>query len=244
MTGGSLVLGLLNGITLGLLAVGVVLVYRSNRFLNLAHAEMGVISAQVLAKLVLDYGWDWWAAFAVSVPIAVAIGLLIERFAIRPLRERRASPVTLLLVTIGINQLLIGLSLVQAFGASPTRLLTHGYPLPFHAAVAVGGVELNGADVLAAVVVPLLIIGLAAFLRLTVLGKSIRAAASNPDAARLSGVSIRKVSMVVWALAGGLSALAAILQAPSQSTFEAARLLRICVSASGPQVCRPIETRS
>ena len=224
MTGGSLVLGLLNGITLGLLAVGVVLVYRSNRFLNLAHAEMGVISAQVLAKLVLDYGWDWWAAFAVSVPIAVAIGLLIERFAIRPLRERRASPVTLLLVTIGINQLLIGLSLVQAFGASPTRLLTHGYPLPFHAAVAVGGVELNGADVLAAVVVPLLIIGLAAFLRLTVLGKSIRAAASNPDAARLSGVSIRKVSMVVWALAGGLSALAAILQAPSQSTFEAATL--------------------
>lgn len=224
MTSGSLVLGILNGITLGLLAVGIVLVYRSNRFLNLAHAEMGVISAQVLAKLVLDYGWNWWEAFAVSVPIGIAVGLLIDRFAVRPLRERKASPVAMLLVTVGINLFLIGLSFVSAFNANPVKLMASGYPLPFHAAVAVGGVVLNGADILEAITVPILILGLAAFLKATVLGKSIRAAASNPDAARLSGVSIRRVSMVVWAMAGGLAALAAILEAPSQSTAEVATL--------------------
>src|SRR5207245_1877558 len=56
------------------------------------------------------------------------------------------------------------------------------------------------------------------------LGKQIRAAASNVDAARLAGVSIGRVSAVTWAIAGAFSAVSAILQAPSQGTFNAAAL--------------------
>ena len=67
MSAGSLVIGLLNGLTIGLLAVGLVLVYKSNRFLNLAHAQMGALSALLLAKWVLDWGWSWWVAFVLAV---------------------------------------------------------------------------------------------------------------------------------------------------------------------------------
>ena len=67
MSTGALVIGLLNGLTIGLLAVGLVLVYKSNRFLNLAHAQMGTLSALLLAKWVLDWGWNWWVAFVLAI---------------------------------------------------------------------------------------------------------------------------------------------------------------------------------
>src|SRR5687768_4215517 len=98
MSSGTLVLGLLNGLTIGLLAVGFVLVYKANRFLNLAHAQLGTLSALFLAKLVLDHGWSWWAAFGVAVLVGLTTGLLVERFLVAPLRRRTSSPVTLLLL--------------------------------------------------------------------------------------------------------------------------------------------------
>lgn len=64
----------------------------------------------------------------------------------------------------------------------------------------------------------------ALFLRSSTLKRSIRAAASNPDEARLCGISARYVSMVTWALAGGLSAITAIIDAPSQSSVASAAL--------------------
>src|SRR5438309_5583526 len=78
--------------------------------------------------------------------------------------------------------------------------------------------------VLAAVIVPILVAGLAAFMRYSVVGKQIRAAANNPDAARLSGISVRRVSAVTWALAGGFAAVTAVLQAPTQPSFNVAAL--------------------
>src|ERR671918_2954501 len=99
MSVGAVVLGVLNGLTIGLLAVGLVLVYKSNRFLNLAHAQMGALSALLLAKWVLDWGWNWWVAFVLSVTVGLVTGLVVERFFVRPLRARTTSPVALLLLT-------------------------------------------------------------------------------------------------------------------------------------------------
>ena len=224
MSSGSLVLGVLNGMTFGLLAIGLVLVYKSNRFLNLAHGQMGALSASVLAKLVIDDGWNWWVAFAVCVPIGILVGVVVDRWIIRPLRERSASATSLLLVTIGVTQVLIGISLLQAVQPDPNKIAVAGYPLPFQFHARLGGVELNGADVFTAVAVPLIVVALAVFLRSTKLGRSIRAAASNPDEARLCGISARYVSMVTWALAGGLSAVTAIIEAPNQSATATATL--------------------
>jgi ABC-type branched-subunit amino acid transport system ATPase component/ABC-type branched-subunit amino acid transport system permease subunit len=206
-------------------------VYRSNRFLNLAHAQLGALSAQLLAKFVLSWGWSWWAAFVVCVPIGIGVGLASDRFVVGPLRARHASTVSLLLVTLGVTQVLLGLALFKQLGPSQAQLVAKGYPVPFSANVHVGGVVLDGADLMIAVLVPLLVLGLAAFLRYTLLGTMIRAAASNPDAARLAGVSTARVSAITWGIAGGLSAITAVLQGPS---FGAAGVLDI--TSLGPEL--------
>src|SRR2546423_10068129 len=98
MSTGAVILGLLNGLTIGLLAVGLVLVYKSNRFINLAHAQLGTLSAMLLAKFVLDWKWCWWVAFVVSVVVGLTTGVLVERLLVRPLRRKTNSPVALLLL--------------------------------------------------------------------------------------------------------------------------------------------------
>src|SRR5579864_7233700 len=93
MSVGAGVLGVLNGLTFGLLAVGLVLVYKSNRFLNLAHAQLGTLSALLVAKWVIDWGWNWWVAFALAIVVGIVTALLVERFLVAPLRARSNSPI-------------------------------------------------------------------------------------------------------------------------------------------------------
>jgi ABC-type branched-subunit amino acid transport system ATPase component/ABC-type branched-subunit amino acid transport system permease subunit len=223
VSSGSLVLGLINGIMVGLLAVGIVLVYRSNRFLNLAHAQLGALSVQLLGKLVLDWGWSWWAAFIVCIPIGMATGAIVDHLLVRPLRQRSASAVSLLLLTLGVSQILLVFTYIRSFGPSQAKLAT-GYPQPFNSSLHVGGVVLGGASILIVILVPILVVALGLFLRFSLLGKTIRAAASNRDAARLCGVSTTRVSLATWVMAGAVSAIAGILQAPAQPLFDAAAL--------------------
>jgi ABC-type branched-subunit amino acid transport system ATPase component/ABC-type branched-subunit amino acid transport system permease subunit len=219
---GSLVLGVLDGLTIGLLAVGLVLVYKSNRFLNLAHAQLGTMSALLLAKWVLDWGWNWWVAFAIAVGVGVLTGLVVERFLVGRLRRHTSSPVRLLLLSLGISQLLLALTYIPNLG--PNRANGIQYPQPFHSSLRIGQVTLLGMDVLTALLVPVVVAGLALFMKYSTLGKEIRAAANNPESARLCGISVRRVSAIAWGLAGAFSAVSAVLQAPAQSSFNVAAL--------------------
>jgi ABC-type branched-subunit amino acid transport system ATPase component/branched-subunit amino acid ABC-type transport system permease component len=218
----TVVLGLLNGLTIGLLAVGLVLVYKSNRFLNLTHAQMGALSALLLSKWVTDWGWNWWVAFATAVGVGTATGLVVERFIIGRLRRTGGSTVRLLLLSVAVSQVLLGLTYVPHLGPDPDRATA--YPQPFSSHAKVGGIVLSGMSVLIAVLVPLLVLALAAFLRWSMLGRSIRAAANNPDAARLCGISVSRVSATTWGIAGGLAAVAAVLVAPTQPSNSGASL--------------------
>ncbi|TMK86239.1 MAG: hypothetical protein E6G57_12650, partial [Actinobacteria bacterium] len=231
MSVGAFILGLLNGLTIGLLAVGLVLVYKSNRFLNLAHAQLGTLSALLVAKWVLDWGWNFWMAFIVAIGVGVLTGFLVERFLVAPLRARSGSPIRLLLLSLGVSQLLLALTYIPSLSPSADAAgrysTTHGgsvYPQPFMSTLRIGGVTLTGMYVLAAVLVPILVAALAVFMRYSLLGKQIRAAANNPDAARLAGISVRRVSAVTWIIAGALSAVTAVLQAPTQPSFNVASL--------------------
>src|SRR6185437_11042861 len=165
MSMGSWVLGLLNGLTIGILAVGLVLVYKANRFLNLAHAQLGTLSALLLAKWVLDWGWSWWVAFILAVVVGVVTGLLVERFFIGALRKRAATPVRLLLMSVALSFVLLGLTFVPSLGPDVTKAPM--FPQPFNSHAAIGGVVLTGMWILTAFLVPVLVVGLALFLRFT-----------------------------------------------------------------------------
>jgi len=222
MSVGSFVIGLLNGLAIGLLAVGLVLVYKSNRFLNLAHAQMGALSALLLAKWVLDWGWNWWVAFVLATLLGLVTGVAVERLLVAPLRRRTKSPIRLLLLSIGVSQLLLALTFIPDLNPDTTRGSV--YPQPFESHVRIGGVTLTGMNILTAILVPALVVALAVFMRYSVYGKQIRAAANNPDAARLCGISVSKVSTLTWAFAGAFSGLSAVVQAPNQASFNVASL--------------------
>src|SRR5437764_7970688 len=104
------VLGIITGLTYGLLAVGIVLIFKANRFINLAHAQLGTLSALLLGRFVLEDGWSWWAAFPTVIAVGVVIALVVERLIIQPMLRRRRHAVSLLLVSIGVAQLLLAIT--------------------------------------------------------------------------------------------------------------------------------------
>jgi ABC-type branched-subunit amino acid transport system ATPase component/ABC-type branched-subunit amino acid transport system permease subunit len=220
----ALVLGVVTGLTIGALAIGLVLVYKASRFANLAHGQLGATSAVILATLVLDHGWSWWAAFPVALALGIGLGLATERLIIRRFRRQQRRGITMLLVAIGIGQLLLALTYIPAFAPDRTKLFRSQYPLPFDVHWRVGGADLTGSHLLTIVLVPVVVAALASFLRWSSLGKSIRAVASNPESARLCGISVDRVNAITWGIAGGLSALTAVLLAPGQSLFDSASL--------------------
>jgi ABC-type branched-subunit amino acid transport system ATPase component/branched-subunit amino acid ABC-type transport system permease component len=217
MTSGTFVLGILNGLIISLLAVGFVLVYKANRFLNLASAQLGVLSALLLLKAVNDWGLNWWLSFVACMVVGIATGLLVERFVVAPVRRRTKSPVRLLILTIGVSQVLLAITYIP--GLAPVSQAP--FPQPFSSNLQVGGVVLSGMSLLTLIAVPALLVLLTVFFELTSIGKQIRASAGNPDAARLCGISVSRMSLISWGIAGGLSAFAAILNGPTTASFNA-----------------------
>ncbi|HET6793244.1 MAG TPA: branched-chain amino acid ABC transporter permease/ATP-binding protein [Acidimicrobiales bacterium] len=209
--------GLVTGLTYGLLAMGLVLVYKSGRFVNFAHGQIGAFSALLLAKAVIDWHWPYALALVVALALAVAIGVAVAYGLVRPLFN--ASRLTLMVGTIGVTQLLLAVGILwPGLRPNPSALVLHGYPTPIHWTLAVGRELIRGPQFMILLVVPALALAGGVFFLRSRLGLSIRAVATNPDAARLAGISTRRVSTATWAIAGGLSGLTAILISPSMST--------------------------
>ena len=221
---GKLLLGVTFGLQYGLLAIGLVLVYRASRFVNFAHGQMGILAALVLGRLSLEAHVPYPIGFVVALAFGGLTGVAIDRLVVQ--RLFNASRLVLLVATIGVAQFLF---FFTAWSRSPfvindRTLGMHGYPVPFHFRWTVGKVSLTSSQVVTLLLAPAIAAALYLFFARTQLGKAIRAASSNPEAARLAGISVRQVSLMVWTVAGVLSALTAILQAPSTPTIDIANL--------------------
>lgn len=206
------IIGALTGLAYSVLAAGLVLVYRATRVINFAHGEMGAFGAAVLAKLVLDLGWNWFLAFALVLAIGAVVGGVIELAIIR--RLFHAPRLILLVATIGVSQILFFASAVL-----PDIDNTRRYPTGLDRVADVGSVLLRGEHFMVIAFVPAVIAGLALFLNVTPYGMAIRASAENAEAARLAGVSVKRVSTVVWVLAGVLSTATFVLINPIRGTI-------------------------
>ncbi len=208
---GIIVLGLVFGSFYALLAIGVVLIYRANRVINFAQAELGSVAAVTAIQLVIVWGWNYFMAIGAGLVLAALVGAIVNVAVIR--RFRNAPRLLLAVATIGIAQILNGLSiligLLFAGGAGAGRFAT-----PFEASFSINPVVFNANHVVALVVVPTVMVGLGAFLRFSSYGTAIRAAAENGDRASLLGVPVPRLSTIVWSLAAVLSAVAVILRIP------------------------------
>jgi branched-chain amino acid transport system permease protein len=210
-------LGAIHGLLYGALAIGLVLIYRAQRFVNFAHANLGLISSVLLGKLVIDEHVPYGVALPAALAAGVAVAGLVELTVIR--RLFTAPRLVLMVASIFLAQLLLIPRLVGAINADRQKIVLQGFPVPFHATVHIGNLVVDSSDLLIVLVVPALVAALAAFLRFSAYGQAIRAAAENPEAARLAGISVKRMSTLVWLIAGLLSAVTAVLHAPSESTF-------------------------
>ena len=103
------VLGLIIGLTYGLLGVGVVLVYRTNRIVNFAHGEIGAFGAAFFGVIVTRWHIPYWIAFPVGLAVGAAIGAVSEVAVIR--RLRKSPRLMSVVATLGVGQLLVLLAL-------------------------------------------------------------------------------------------------------------------------------------
>jgi branched-chain amino acid transport system permease protein len=204
--------GVIIGLGYGLLAVGLVLIYRTNRVLNFAQGQVGVIAAVFLVKLTADFKFEYWFALVLSISLAAAVGGLSELV----LRRLFSRPRVLVMVaTIGLSQVLLALT---ALPFIRPKNLYKPVPVPFNISFSLGSVIFTPAEVLTLIVAPIVAIALAIAVRRTSWGLNMRAMSENADSARLSGVWVRRTSTLTWVVAGALSAFTAILNAPGQTS--------------------------
>lgn len=206
------VLGLIVGLSYAVLALGIVLIYKSSRIINLAHGEVGAVAAAGLALMVNDWGLPYWLAFPIALLLAGVLGAAVELTVIR--RLFKAPRLIVLVATLGIAQLFL---LITYLITEAIDNRTDGFPVPFGARATVGRfLVLNDRELMILLVVPLATAALAVFFRYTSFGVATRAAAENGESARLVGIPVKRVSTVMWLVAAVLSGLTAIMLSPGK----------------------------
>ena len=198
--------GLVNGLVTGLLAMGLVLIYRSTRVVNLAVGNMGLVGASLLALLVLNYHFPFWLALALSLATGTLFGAVVDLVVVR--RLFHSPRVIALMATVGVAQLAQGIS-----GSYPEiNMRGNKYPTAVSGVFKdVLGLRITGPQLTILIVVPAAAIALAWMLRRTTFGKAVEASADNPSLSRLACVNPKMVSTVVWTIAGLLSTVSIML---------------------------------
>lgn len=214
--------GLLNGGTIALIALGVVLIFKSSEVFNFAHGHMvmlgayltwwfagGTESGSELINLPL------WAAVIAALVVSVLVGLLIERLALRPMTGQPL--LSIILMTLGLSQLIEGLASIT-FGIEPKN----NFPAPFSPSDVVlvpfpgafnDTIILKQALVASFVVAMVSAVLFILFFRYTKAGLAMRATSENHELARSVGIKVRSVFGLSWAIAGIVATLGGVLLA-------------------------------
>ncbi len=203
----AIITGVVAGSVYALLAVGVSLIFSTTGVLNFAHAGFAMAAAYLYAWLGTENNLSPWLAAVLSIAAVTLVGLVTERFLIRRVADAPAP--TRLIATLGLLALLQGLML-QLFGFQPKA----ARPLFATGSISIGSIRVTMQQVAVFVTAVALVVGLAAFLRLTRTGLAVRAAAQNRAVAELMGIRRAYVARLNWGVAAFLAGVAGVLIAP------------------------------
>ncbi|MGF3055889.1 branched-chain amino acid ABC transporter permease [Microbacterium sp. YY-01] len=202
---------LLNGLFLGsiyaLFAIGFTLVFGILDRLNLAHPAAFAASAFVGIWLTEAYDLPIGVVLVLVFVFGAILGLLIERIAFRPLKDRPDAHFAGLISSIAMGGMLIAL-LQAAFGPNTKRFPPGTVS---EESVQVAGVTASYLQLTILVISLGLMIVLGLLVNRSALGRSMRAVAENPTAARVLGVNVDRVTAVTFAISTALGAVAGVL---------------------------------
>lgn len=225
----KLIDGTLQGGVLALIAIGIVLIYRSSEIFNFAQGHMLMIGAYLTwfyAQIVGNFTESKAIVLSIAVVCAlisaVILGYLIERFALRPMTGQPL--LSIILMTLGLSQLFEGL-ISLGFGVEPLQ----DFPTVYSAAdsfkipiepradgtpiVFLNQLTIPKARLLAFIIALLTCVGLILYFRYTDTGLSMRATSENHELARSVGIRVPRVFALSWAIAGIIATLGGILLA-------------------------------
>jgi len=216
---GIVLLGVVYGSIYALLAMGIVLIYRADRIINFAQAQMGIIAAILAIELNVTYGVNFVLSCLVGIVGAVIIGAILS---LLPRHFRHSSRLILTVATIGLAEVLGGLAAIipnffcnAAINASCITAAAHQtFNTPLHAQFTIGPVVFSGNDIVAFLGTIVIAAALTVFMRRSKYGLAIRAASENGDRAVLLGIPVPRLDTIVWVLAAVLSTVAILLQTP------------------------------
>ncbi|MGI8421372.1 MAG: branched-chain amino acid ABC transporter permease [Gaiellaceae bacterium] len=231
----QVVSGLASGAIYAALALALVLIYRSTGVINFAQGEMATFTTFIAWSLMEHHGISYWPAFFLTLAIAFAGGVLVQRVLIRPFE--RAGPLTVVIATIGL--LLCLNSLAGLVWHTDQKTLQSPFPTR---PVSVGGVAMSILDLGTIAVVLGTVVGLWAFFRFTKIGLAMRAAALQPASSRLHGVRVGWMLALGWGLAAVLGAVAGLLTAPTQGSFDQNLMLSVLIYAFAAAVLGGLES--
>jgi branched-chain amino acid transport system permease protein len=203
----------LNGITAGAIyasiALALVLIWRGTRIVNFAAGAMAMVSA-FIALSVIDAGAGYWLAFLAALAFGLVAGAVVERVLVRPVESK--PPLTAVILSFGLL-ILIEAIVGMIWGEKSRALPAATFSIK---GVSIGGqtVALSPFDLFVIGAVLGTMVLLIVLFRATNLGLKMRAAAFQPEIARLLGVRVGRMLSLGWALASLVGALAGVLVAP------------------------------
>jgi neutral amino acid transport system permease protein len=196
---------LVNGIAVGsilaLAAIGLTLTYGILNLSNFAHGDFMTLGAY-LTWLANDSGLNIWLAMILGAIGTIVAMLIAEYLLWKPMRDRRASDTTLIIISIGLA-LFVRNGILFLYGGSNQL-----YLLPVIPALELGDLRIAYYRVVVVIMAIAAIIALHLILQNTKIGKAMRAVADNIDLARVSGINVEQVVLWTWIITGILTAFA------------------------------------
>jgi branched-chain amino acid transport system permease protein len=191
----QLLAGIATGGIYAAIALAIVMIYQAIDHLNFAQGEMAMFSTFISWQL-LQWGLPYWAAFFVTIAISFVGGIAVERIVFKPLKN---APV--------LSHIVVFIALFSIFNSLAGFIWDYtikSFPSPFG--------NMHQAGMIA--VTLLLLVGLYLFFRYTRIGLAMRAAAANPDSARLVGIRVGWMVALGWGMAASIGAVAGMMIAP------------------------------
>ena len=227
----TLLIGITAGSIYSLMAISIVLVWRSTRVVNFAAGGLALASSFVGAAI-LEKSGSFWIALPIAMLAGAAFSAFIEYFFLRPLLKRSGDkgaeiflPIIATLGLLGIIKTILNFIYGESVGSLPPPLSDKGF------IVSGESIALSPMRILILGIVLFLMISLTLIFQRTNLGLSLRASSLAPEISRLSGIRVDLIRTVGWAISGAAGAAAGILQTTngagsvSPESFEFSLLL-------------------
>jgi branched-chain amino acid transport system permease protein len=197
--------GLANGIIYGSVALALVMIYQATHHINFAQGEMATFST-FIAWALIQAGWSYWAAFFFTVAVSFAGGLLVQRIVLKPIEK---APV--------LTNVIVFIGLLLIFNALSGMFFDHtikSFDSPFPKDMTLASKYFSAHQLGSAGVLIVVLVALFAFFKYTSVGLAMRAAAQNPDSAKLVGIRVSWMLGLGWGLAAAIGAVAGMMVAP------------------------------